>query len=63
MRGTPLTSPIAPAGHPRLALPALLAFATPNLPLGAVVLALSVYLPNYYAAHFGSASRSWAWRS
>lgn len=43
----------APAAHTRLGLPALLAFATPGLPIGAFLLALSVYLPNYYAAHFG----------
>jgi glycoside/pentoside/hexuronide:cation symporter, GPH family len=39
--------------HPRLALPALVAFATPGLCIGALAVALSVYLPRYYAGHFG----------
>ena len=36
----------------RLSLPDLLAFATPGLCLGALAVALSVYLPRYYAGHF-----------
>ena len=45
-----MTSP-APE-HPRLSLPALVAFAMPGLPMGALAVALSVYLPRYYAGHF-----------
>ncbi|HEY2180029.1 MAG TPA: MFS transporter [Caulobacteraceae bacterium] len=37
----------------RLSLPALIAFSTPGLPIGALAVALSVYLPRYYAGHFG----------
>jgi Na+/melibiose symporter-like transporter len=44
----------APAADaPRLSLPALIAFAMPGLCLGALAVALSVYLPRYYAGHFG----------
>jgi Na+/melibiose symporter-like transporter len=34
-------------------MPALLAFSLPGLPIGALAVALSVYLPRYYAGHFG----------
>lgn len=37
----------------RLSLPKLIAFALPGLPIGALAVALSVYLPRYYAGHFG----------
>jgi GPH family glycoside/pentoside/hexuronide:cation symporter len=43
----------APHHHRRLPLPTLAAFATPGLPIGALAVALSVYLPRYYATHFG----------
>jgi glycoside/pentoside/hexuronide:cation symporter, GPH family len=39
--------------HPRLSLPALIAFSLPGLPIGALAVALTVYLPRYYAGHFG----------
>ena len=45
------------AGHPpaefRLSLPRLLGFATPGFSVGALAIALGVYLPRYYAGHFG----------
>jgi GPH family glycoside/pentoside/hexuronide:cation symporter len=47
------TTASAPAAHPRLSLPKLLAFSAPGLPIGALAVALTVYLPHYYAAHFG----------
>ena len=37
----------------RLSMPALLAFATPGLCVGALAIAMSVYLPRYYAGHIG----------
>ena len=37
----------------RLSLPRLAAFAAPGLPVGALAVALSVFLPRYYASHFG----------
>lgn len=37
----------------RLSLPRLVAFATPGLPIGALAIGLSVFLPPYYAGHFG----------
>jgi GPH family glycoside/pentoside/hexuronide:cation symporter len=37
----------------RLPFPRLVAFALPGLPIGALAVALSVYLPRYYASHFG----------
>ncbi len=44
----------APAAHEkRLPLLDLIAFSTPGLPIGALAVALTVYLPHYYAAHFG----------
>jgi Na+/melibiose symporter-like transporter len=36
----------------RLSTPALLAFSMPGLCIGALAIALSVYLPRYYAGHF-----------
>jgi glycoside/pentoside/hexuronide:cation symporter, GPH family len=49
-----LTSPASPApsGH-SISLPRLVAFALPGLPIGALAVALSVYLPRYYASHIG----------
>ncbi len=41
------------AAHPRLSLPALLAFSMPGLPTGALAIGLGVFLPRYYAGHFG----------
>ena len=37
----------------RLPLFDLIAFSAPGLPIGALAVALTVYLPHYYAAHFG----------
>ncbi|MFI4934717.1 MAG: MFS transporter [Caulobacterales bacterium] len=37
----------------RAPLPTLLAFALPGLPIGALAVALSVYLPRFYASHIG----------
>jgi GPH family glycoside/pentoside/hexuronide:cation symporter len=42
----------ASSAHPRLSLPALIAFSLPGLPTGALAIALGVYLPRYYAGHF-----------
>ena len=39
--------------HTRLKLPALAAFSMPGLCIGALAIAMSVYLPRYYAGHFG----------
>jgi GPH family glycoside/pentoside/hexuronide:cation symporter len=47
----PVSAP-APSDH-RLPLPRLVAFATPGLPIGALAIALAVFLPRYYASHFG----------
>ncbi|HLI66558.1 MAG TPA: MFS transporter [Caulobacteraceae bacterium] len=41
--------------HPRLPLPALIAFSLPGLGPGALAIALGVFLPRYYAGHFGLA--------
>ena len=41
------------APYSRLSLPRLAAFAAPGLPVGALAVALSVFLPRYYASHFG----------
>lgn len=38
--------------NPRLSMPGLLAFATPGLSIGALAVAVGVYLPRYYAVHF-----------
>jgi GPH family glycoside/pentoside/hexuronide:cation symporter len=48
---TPASAP-APSDH-RLSLPRLAAFATPGLPIGALAIAVAVFLPRYYASHFG----------
>jgi len=49
-----VTSAPAPVAHQkRLPLFDLIAFSTPGLPIGALAVALSVYLPHYYATHFG----------
>ena len=37
----------------RRSLPALIAFAMPGVSAGALAVALTVYLPRYYAGHFG----------
>jgi glycoside/pentoside/hexuronide:cation symporter, GPH family len=50
---TSVTSTTAAAPEKRLPLFDLLAFSTPGLPIGALAVALTVYLPHYYAAHFG----------
>ena len=42
----------APSDH-QLSLPRLAAFATPGLPIGALAIALTIFLPRYYASHFG----------
>jgi len=46
------TAPADAAGH-SISLPRLLAFALPGLPIGALAVALSVYLPNFYASQLG----------
>ena len=38
---------------PSISWPRLLAFALPGLPIGGLAVALSVYLPRYYASHIG----------
>ena len=43
----------SPAQQARLSLPALLAFSLPGLPIGALAVALGVYLPPFYAGHMG----------
>jgi glycoside/pentoside/hexuronide:cation symporter, GPH family len=50
---TATTASAPPAQHHRLPLLNLLAFSAPGLPVGALAVALTVYLPHYYAAHFG----------
>lgn len=45
------STPTADAG--RLSLPGLLAFSMPGLCVGALAVALGVYLPHYYAGHLG----------
>ena len=47
------SAPAAP--HHRLGLPNLLAFSLPGFSIGALAVGLSVYLPHYYAAHYGLA--------
>jgi GPH family glycoside/pentoside/hexuronide:cation symporter len=39
----------------RLSLPRLAAFSLPGFSIGALAVALTVYLPHYYAAHYGLA--------
>nr|QQZ51330.1 hypothetical protein JKL49_09855 [Phenylobacterium glaciei] len=45
----------APTANPsgRLSLATILAFACTSLPLSALGIALSVYLPRYFASHIG----------
>jgi GPH family glycoside/pentoside/hexuronide:cation symporter len=47
------TSPAQP--HHRLSLLKLIAFSLPGLPTGALAIGLGVFLPRYYAGHFGLA--------
>jgi Na+/melibiose symporter-like transporter len=47
-----VTAPAAPAAH-SISWPRLFAFALPGLPIGALAVALSVYLPRFYASHIG----------
>jgi GPH family glycoside/pentoside/hexuronide:cation symporter len=47
------SAPTASSPIPRLSLPGLIAFGMPNVALGALAVALTVYLPRYYASHFG----------
>ena len=49
------SAPTATSPIPRLSLPGLIAFGLPNVALGALAVALTVYLPRYYASHFGIA--------
>ena len=49
---TTLVETPAPASN-RISWPRLFAFALPGLPIGALAVALSVYLPRYYASHIG----------
>src|SRR5579864_5805145 len=50
----PVTSAAVPsAASTRISWPRLFAFALPGLPVGALAVALSVYLPRYYASHIG----------
>jgi Na+/melibiose symporter-like transporter len=46
-------APTVTSGHHRLSTPDLLAFSMPGLCIGALAVALTVYLPRYYAGHFG----------
>ena len=49
-----LTAASTPAADaPSISWPRLFAFALPGLPIGALAVALSVYLPRYYASHIG----------
>jgi len=48
----PSASPAALVAD-RLSWPRLFAFALPGLPIGALAVALSVYLPRFYASHIG----------
>jgi len=48
-----VTSPAQP--HHRLSLLKLIAFSLPGLPTGALAIGLGVFLPRYYAGHFGLA--------
>ncbi|MGH7022272.1 MAG: MFS transporter [Caulobacteraceae bacterium] len=49
-----MTSAPAPSAS-RLSLPRLVAFSLPGFSVGALAVGLSVYLPHYYAAHYGLA--------
>jgi glycoside/pentoside/hexuronide:cation symporter, GPH family len=48
---TAASTPAADA--PSISWPRLFAFALPGLPIGGLAVALSVYLPRYYASHIG----------
>ncbi|HEY1425318.1 MAG TPA: MFS transporter, partial [Caulobacteraceae bacterium] len=50
-----MSSPAVPAPDPHASIswPRLFAFALPGLGLGGLAVALSVYLPKYYASHIG----------
>jgi Na+/melibiose symporter-like transporter len=48
-----VTSDVAPTASSRISFARLAAFAMPGLPVGALAVALSVYLPRYYASHIG----------
>ena len=41
------------SGSSRLGLPTILGFSLSNLPLGALAVAVAVYLPPYFASHLG----------
>jgi Na+/melibiose symporter-like transporter len=43
----------SPSGARPISWPRLFAFSLPGLPIGALAVALSVYLPRYYASHIG----------
>jgi Na+/melibiose symporter-like transporter len=45
------SAPTAPPS--RLNLPNLIAFSLPGMPIGALAVGIAVYLPRYYAGHFG----------
>ncbi len=47
------SAPTAPASSTRLSLPGLLAFSLPGVPIGALAVALTVFLAPYYASHMG----------
>ena len=49
------SAPAATGPIPRLPLLGLIAFGMPNVAIGALAVALTVYLPRYYASHFGIA--------
>jgi len=46
------TAASGPVDRSRLSIPNLLAFSTPGLCIGALAIAMSVYLPPYYAGHY-----------
>jgi GPH family glycoside/pentoside/hexuronide:cation symporter len=52
METSPLTDASGP-GAPRLSLSTILPFSTVALPLGAIAVAVAVYLPAYFASHLG----------
>ena len=48
-----MSTPNGPSAHARLPLLNLIAFSTAGLPVGALAVGLGVFLPRYYASHFG----------
>ncbi|MDR3512199.1 MAG: MFS transporter [Caulobacteraceae bacterium] len=48
-----MTSASAAPASDRLSFPGLVAFSMPGLPIGALAIAMAVFLPKYYAGHFG----------